>query len=168
MDNRELLERYAAAPAALEERLRGLSSEQLDFRPFPEAWTVREQAVHLADAELHAAVRLRKILAQSGEAVDVYDEEKWQAGLDYGAQDPLRAAGLFRLLREAAAALLARARPQQWADNWVLHPERGRLSLRGWLELYVEHSDTHLGYIERNLGLWRERGGPRRPGPTAG
>ncbi len=156
MDNRELLERYAAAPAALQGKLRGLGRAQLDFRPFPEAWTVHEQVVHLADAELNASVRLRKILAQSGAAVEVYDEEKWQAGLDYQAQDLERAAGLFRMLREASAGLLARAREEQWQGNWVLHPERGKLTLRGWLELYVEHSDTHLGYIERNLRLWEE------------
>ncbi|OHD73114.1 MAG: hypothetical protein A2V99_10595 [Spirochaetes bacterium RBG_16_67_19] len=67
-------------------------------------------------------MRLRKILAESGVAVDVYDQEQWQG-------------------------------------NWVLHPQRGKLDLARWLEMYVEHSETHLGYIERNLGLWRQRRG---------
>ena len=56
------------------------------------------------------------------------------------------------LLRPA----VARAREEQWQGNWVLHPERGELDLARWLEMYVEHSETHLGYIERNLGLWKE------------
>jgi hypothetical protein len=96
-------------------------------------------------------VRLRKILAESGVAVDVYDQEKWQAGLEYNAQDLDRAVRLFRLLREASAHLLSRAREEQWRDNWVLHPQRGKLDLHRWLEMYVEHSET------RNLGLWGRR-----------
>ena len=157
MTSKELLQRYSGAPAALEARLRGLGRDELTFRPFPEAWTVHEQVVHLADSELSASVRLRKILAESGVAVEVYDQEKWQAGLDYQAQDLDRAVRLFRLLREASADLLSRAREEQWQGNWILHPERGKLDLARWLEMYVEHSETHLGYIERNLGLWRQR-----------
>jgi len=159
MSTRELLKRYSAAPAALEAGLRGLSRGALSFRPFPDAWTVHEQVAHMADAEINASVRLRKILAESGVGVDVYDQEKWQAGLDYHGQDLDRSARLFRLLREISADLLSRAREAQWEGNWVMHPERGKLTLRGWLELYVEHSDTHLGYIERNLRLWKEAGG---------
>jgi hypothetical protein len=64
MSTKELLERYSGAPAALEARLRGLGREQLDFRPFPEAWPVREQVVHLADAELSASAR---VCAHNGE-----------------------------------------------------------------------------------------------------
>ena len=159
MTTKELLERYSAASGALEARLRGLTPEQLTFRPFPDAWTVHEQVAHLADAEINASVRLRKILAESGVGVDVYDQEKWQAGLDYHGQNLDKAVRLFRLLREISTDLLSRAREAQWEGNWVMHPERGKLTLRGWLELYVEHSDTHLGYIERNLRLWKEAGG---------
>jgi hypothetical protein len=158
MTAKELVERYCAAPAALESKLRDLSREQLGFRPFADAWTVHEQVAHLADAEINASVRLRKILVESGVGVDVYDEEKWQAGLDYHGQDLDPSVRLFRLLREISAGLLSRAREPMWEGNWVLHPQHGKLTLRGWLELYVEHSDTHLGYIERNLRLWKERG----------
>ena len=157
MTTRELLERYSAAPAALEAKLRGLTREQLAFRPFPDAWTVHEQVVHLADAELNTAVRLRKILAESGVAVDVMDEEKWFAGLNYHGQDLDRAVRLFRLLRETAVDLLSRAREPQWEGNWVMHPERGKVTLRNLIETYARHADTHLGYIDRNLRLWEER-----------
>jgi hypothetical protein len=159
METQELLKRFTAAPAELEARLRGLSPEQAAFRPFADAWTIHEQVVHLADAELSASVRLRKILAESGVGVEVYDEEKWQAGLSYPAQDLGRSARLFRLLREMSADLLSRAPQSAWEGNWVRHPQRGKLTLRGWLQMYVEHSDTHLGYVERNLRLWQERGG---------
>ena len=159
MTNHELLERFTAAPAALEAKLRGLTREQLDFRPFEDAWTIHEQVVHLADAEINSSVRLRKILAESGVAVDLMDEEKWFAGLDYHAQDLDRAVRLFRLLREIGADLLSRVQEPRWEENWIRHPERGRLTLRQWLELYAGHFDTHLGYIDRNLRLWKDKAG---------
>jgi hypothetical protein len=157
MTIQELLKRFAAAPSELEAKLRGLDEEGLRFRPFADAWTVHEQVVHMADAEINGSVRLRKILAESGVAVDVMDQDRWFAGLDYHSQSLDRSVRLFRLLRESAADLLSRARERMWEGNWIRHPERGKLTLRAWLELYVEHSDTHLGYIERNLRLWREK-----------
>ena len=162
MDTRELISRFAAGPAALESRLNDLTQDQLHYRPFPDAWTVHEQAVHLADAELNTSVRLRKILAESGAAVEVMDEEKWFAGLDYQAQDLNRAVRLFRLLREASCDLLSRVPEGAWEGSWVAHPERGKVTLRDLVETYARHVDTHLGYIERNLRLWKERGSTKK------
>ena len=159
MTTQELQKRFAAAPAELEAKLRGLSREQLRFRPFTDAWTVHEQVVHLADAEINSSVRLRKILAESGVAVDLMGQDKWLAGLDYHAQSLDRAVSLFRLLREISCDLLSRVREPMWEGNWIQHPERGKVTLRQWLEIYLEHSDAHLGYIERNLRLWAESAG---------
>jgi hypothetical protein len=158
MTNQELLKRFAGAPSALEAKLRHLTREQLAFRPVG-AWTIHEQVVHLADAEINSSVRLRKILAESGVAVDLMSEEKWFAGLDYPAQDLDRAVKLFRLLREISGDLLSRVQEPLWEGNWILHPERGKVTLRGWLEIYAEHFDAHLGYIDRNLRLWKEKAG---------
>jgi hypothetical protein len=87
----------------------------------------------------------------------VFDEEKWAASLSYQRQPADRALAIFRLLREIAVDLLGNAPEAAWDTNYVLHPQRGRVSLRGWLTIYVEHSDTHLQYIERNLKMWGER-----------
>jgi hypothetical protein len=154
---RDLMDRFAGAPEAVAEKVRNLSKEQMAYRPFPEAWTIHEHLVHLADSEINGAVRLRKILAESGVSVDVFDEEKWAASLSYQRQPADRALAIFRLLREIAVDLLGNAPEAAWDTNYVLHPQRGRVSLRGWLTIYVEHSDTHLQYIERNLKMWGER-----------
>jgi hypothetical protein len=158
MNTRELIVRFAAGPDKLESRLRGLTPEQLHYRPFPDAWTVHEQVVHLADAELNTSVRLRKILAESGVTVELMDEEKWFAGLDYRSQSLDRSVRLFRLLREISCDLLSRVREPMWEGNWVQHPERGKLTLRDLVEIYAKHADTHIEYIDRNLRLWGQKG----------
>jgi hypothetical protein len=33
---------------------------------------------------------------------------------------------------------------------WILHPERGELSLEAVLKIYAGHPDFHLKYLERN------------------
>ena len=154
---RDLMDRFAGAPEAVADKVRSLSKEQMTYRPFPEAWTIHEHLVHLADSEINGSVRLRKILAESGVAVDMFDQAKWVASLSYHSQPADRALTLFRLLRETALDLLRAAPEAAWDSNYVIHPERGRLSLRNWLAMYVEHSDTHLQYIERNLKMWSER-----------
>lgn len=152
-----LLDRFARAPEAVAEKIRGLSREQMTYRPFPEAWTIHEHVVHLADAEINSSVRLRKILAESGVAVDMFDQEKWVASLNYHNQPVDRALTVFRLLRQISLDLLREVEGTRWDSAYIMHPERGKLTLRDWLETYAEHSEQHLQYIERNLKKWAER-----------
>jgi len=152
-----LLDRFARAPEAVAEKIRGRSREQMTFRPFPEAWTIHEHVVHMADSEINGSVRLRKILAESGVAVDVFDQEKRVASLNYHRQPVDRALSVFRLLRQIALDLLREVEEARWDSSYIMHPERGRLTLRDWLQTYAEHAEQHLQYIERNLKLWAER-----------
>lgn len=156
MDTQSLLARFAAGPEAVAARIRGLTPEQLTYRPFPEAWTVHEHVVHLADSEINSSVRLRKLLAESGVAVDVFDQEKWVSSLNYHHQPLDRALTLFRLLREIAVDLLKPVQEAAWEANHIRHPERGKVTLREWLTIYTEHVDSHLGYVDRNLKMWAE------------
>jgi hypothetical protein len=154
---RSLLDRFIRAPEAVAEKIRPLSREQMTYRPFPEAWTIHEHVVHLADSEINGSVRLRKILAESGVAVDVFDQEKWVGSLNYHRQPADRALVVFRLLREISLELLRDVEEARWDANYIVHPERGKVSLREWARIYTEHAEQHLQYIERNLKLWGER-----------
>jgi hypothetical protein len=156
-DIRTLLDRFARAPEAVAEKIRSLSGEQMTYRPFPEAWTIHEHLIHLADSEINGSIRLRKILAESGVAVDVFDQEKWVASLNYHSQPAERALAVFRLLRQIALDLLREVEGDRWDSAYIMHPERGKLTLRDWLQTYAEHAEQHLQYIERNLKKWAER-----------
>ena len=46
------------------EALLKITPEELDFKPGPKRWSVREIVHHLADSEMTAAVRLRLLVAR--------------------------------------------------------------------------------------------------------
>ena len=60
------------------------------------------------------------------------------------------AVDLFRLLREMMARQL-RALPEAAWEQYVVHSERGRITLERWLEMYVGHLNTHLAQTGADL-----------------
>ncbi len=151
----ERLLAYAQGPAHLRECLVACPEEALDYRPAPGKWTVREVVFHLAEAELQGYLRARTIMAQPRSPIPAYDQDAWASSLD--PTHPLEEAlELFRLLREILARQL-RGLPESAWSQWVLHPERGEVSLERWLEIYEKHLGDHLAQIARNLETWRRR-----------
>src|SRR5207245_2502560 len=57
---------------------------ELDARPLPDEWTVREICHHLADSELTSAVRLRRLVAEDAPLIQGYDEEAFVRRLHVG------------------------------------------------------------------------------------
>src|SRR4026209_1018780 len=63
-ERKKLVELYSGGYAAVAEALLKITPEELDFKPDPTRWSVREIVHHLADSEMTAAVRLRLLVAQ--------------------------------------------------------------------------------------------------------
>ena len=144
----ELLMTFARGPVQLKAALGKLPKASLDFRPGPGKWSVQDIVFHLAEADLHGYLRGRTIIAESGAGILAFDQDKWAASLDVADQPMDEVVDLFRLLREMMARQL-RALPEAAWEQFVLHPERGRITLERWLEIYVGHLDAHLKQIER-------------------
>jgi hypothetical protein len=68
--------------------------------PGPGRWSAREIVHHLADSEMTAAIRLRRLLAEERPAIQGYDQEEFARRLHYDR--PHEASlELFRAVREA-------------------------------------------------------------------
>jgi hypothetical protein len=139
---------YAKGPVLLKAALAKLPKECLDYHPGPGKWSVQDIVFHLAEADLHGYLRGRTIIAESGSGIQAFDQDRWAASLDVTAQPMDEVVDLFRLLREMMARQL-RALPEAAWEQFIVHPERGRISLERWLEMYVGHLNVHLGQIER-------------------
>ena len=63
-NGRQLIAQYRDGYRAVAEALLKITPEELDGRPGPGKWTAREIVHHLADSEMTAAVRLRRLLAE--------------------------------------------------------------------------------------------------------
>jgi len=145
----ELLLNYAKGPALLEAALERYPKDSLEFQPAPGKWSIQAIVFHLAESELHGYIRGRTIIAEPGGGVLPFDQDRWADSLDVSAQPLGEALELFRLLRELMARQL-RALPEAAWEQFVVHPERGRITLERWLEIYVGHLDTHLAQMARN------------------
>ncbi len=161
MTRHELIESFATGPARFQAALEPLPREMWQFKPSPTAWSVHEIIIHMPDSEASAYVRCRKIIAESGVSVDVYDQDLWAARLHYHELSTDTALTLFRALRAMTVEVLRNVEATTW-NNHINHPEDGRVTLERWLEMYSRHVDKHISQMQRNLEAWRKAGSPDR------
>ncbi len=159
MDRKALLESFRAGPERLRKSVKGLSAALIDFRPFADAWTIRENVVHLCDAEAYAYARHRKALAEPGALVDMWDEIKFHERLRYGSRDLAAALALYEALRAATAELLGLFAAEDWSGYRIEHARRGPMTLEVLVDFFVDHDRFHLDLIERNKKLSKEKKG---------
>jgi hypothetical protein len=153
MTDRELLELYTRGPSVLEARVVGIPANVLESRPhYPEAWTIREHVIHLADSEINNFIRLKSIIAQPGSVGFVIDEMAWTSNIAHKREDVRKYLQLFRLVRELVVELVSDEIGSN--QNFFLRTYMGEtrpITMREGLEVYARHVGFHLEYIDRIL-----------------
>lgn len=148
MDSEErdrLVAQYRDGYLAVSEALLKITPEELDARRGAGRWSAREIVHHLADSEMTAAIRLRRLLAEDRPAIQGYDQDEFARRLHYDR--PHEASlELFRCVRQATAELLERLQPSDWVREGT-HSEMGRYSVEIWLSIYAEHAHKHARQI---------------------
>ncbi len=149
ISTRDLLTVYKAGPTRLGGILAGLTDEELKARPREDKWSIQEIAMHVADAEIMGAARLRQALAEPGATFALYDQDAWTRALGYQSRDRKaleNAVRLFSALRTGSTLLLETAKEQDWT-KWGNHADWGPLTVRQLLELYADHGERHIEQI---------------------
>lgn len=141
------LEVQASTATKLTEVTKGMSRDNMEERPAPDKWSIAEILAHLADAEVAAAYRLRKIVGEPGTPIQAFDQDCWATNMNYSQRDPEQSLKHFRALREVNLSLLRSLTPEQW-ECYGIHAERGKESVRHMVRLYAGHDLNHLKQIE--------------------
>ena len=105
-----LIEQYRDGYAAIAEALLKATDEELDGRPGPGKWSAREIVHHLADSEMTAAIRLRRLLAEDRPEIKGYDQDEYARRLHYDRPHEI-SLELFKYVRDSTAELLERMSP---------------------------------------------------------
>lgn len=147
------IEQYGQAHALLVEALKRFPREMWQYRPAPDRWTIHEIVVHIADSEANSYVRCRRAIAEPGQAVMAYDENRWATALDYHAQSTEEALELFKWLRLRSYNLI-RALPDSVWSHTIYHPENGNMTVDDWLDVYTRHIPDHLQQMRENYLAW--------------
>jgi hypothetical protein len=143
---RQLIEKYKDGHRVVTEALKGLNDRDFDTR-LPGKWSIREIVHHLADSEMLAAVRLRRLVAEDRPGIRATDVGGYVRRLFYDrpVQTSLE---LFRVVRASTTEILERMTDADWAREGV-HSETGRFTAEKWLEVFSQHADTHAEQIKR-------------------
>jgi hypothetical protein len=148
MDQKErtnLIAQYKEGYAAVAEALLRITPAEVDARPGPGRWTVREIIHHLADSETTSAIRLRRLLAEDRPVIHGYDQDEFARRLHYDR--PYETSlELFKYARLATGELLDCLEPSDWLKEGT-HSESGPYSVETWLTIYAEHAHKHARQI---------------------
>ena len=155
MNRNELLGLYSKAYSDLIAALKEIPKEIWQYKPAPNKWSVHEILIHIADSEASSFVRARKIICESGSAIMAYDENAWAVKLNYHDQCIEDSLELFRQLRVMTYDVIKNLPEETW-QNFIIHPDNGKMTLDDWLKVYADHIPVHINQIKRNFNEWKK------------
>jgi hypothetical protein len=130
----------------MEEFLSYCPATAVSWSPGVARWSILEIAAHLADAELLASTRIRRIITQDNPEMYGYRQELWAQSLAYRRQKIEVVSARFAMLRRENASLLEMIGEDVWRLKGR-HSEYGELSLRELTEDYISHTAKHLNQM---------------------
>lgn len=151
----ELLERFRRGPELVAAVLTGAAGSELDFKPGPGQWSIRQIVCHLADSEIVAAERFRRVIAEDQPVIQTYDQDAWAERLDYNRRRLSQAMETFRRIRQENYELLRGLSPEVFQKT-AEYPGRGVFTLEQLVELYARHAEKHAVQIQRVREAFRE------------
>ena len=143
---RDLISRYQNGATALEEALRALPDVDINREPKAGDWNAQQIALHIVDAEIVGAGRLRMLAAQPGALLKSYKGDIWADKLGYTHLSLGPALGLFRALRQTTSEVLQTLPAEAWRNRGI-HEETGEITLENLLQAHCQHAETHIEEI---------------------
>lgn len=142
----QYLEIYIASHEKIKNSISNLSETELDFKPAPDKWSIRQILNHLCDSEIMAITRMLRIITEENPSLLAYDQNKWVENLFYEHLDEKAALLIFGLIRTRMYHLFTMLPIETWSRTGT-HSEKGAVSLLDMLKTYSEHGEKHLQQI---------------------
>lgn len=142
----EWIDAIESCPQRLGGALAGLGPEQLATPYRDGGWTIRQVAHHLPDSHMNAVMRLKLALTEDDPLIRPYFEDRFALLSDYAVVPVEVSVELLASLHARWVAVLRNLEPED-LDRTVRHPESGRMTVAGLVELYAWHSRHHVAQI---------------------
>ncbi len=150
----ELLERFRRGAELVAVAITGAAGPEVDFKPAPDKWSVRQIVAHLADAEAANVVRLRQVISEDNPTLAPFDQNAWAEKTNYSKRKPSQSLETMRQLRADNHELLKDLPPETYSRTGH-HLRRGTLSLLDLLRLFAEHAENHAAQIREVRGAYK-------------
>jgi uncharacterized damage-inducible protein DinB len=131
----------AETPGRLMKAFEGKTAEELEARPAPGKWCLRELMAHLADCEIAWGWRLRQALGEDRAVMQPFDQDAWAKV--YGAYTFEAAKAMYLAMRAWNVAFVG-ALTEADKGKVITHPERGEETLGTIVEIMAGHDLHHL------------------------
>ena len=135
---------------------RSLSDDLILFRPFADAWSIKEQIVHSMEVDLAYFHRYRRAIAQP-ETQIISFSQIWTSALDYQSSDLLAAIDLIKAVRKYIASHLRTIVDHDWKKYAYVHDNKVRIDLEEALIDNIDHVIFHRNLIDRNISLYESK-----------
>lgn len=155
----DAIARLSAAPQQVEDAIRGLTEEQLSWKP-TEFFSIRENVLHLRDIDVFGyEKRLRLILTEDYPVFPDIDGGKLAMERDYNSQ-PVRQA--LDDLKRSRAMSMQRLKGCSIPDldRRAEMQGAGPIDVRKLLELWMEHDRGHVTDLLEQPRAMESGGGP--------
>lgn len=155
----------------LDQRVFQLTESQIDQAFLPSAnvgrWPIRVLIGHLADAEVAAVHRMRRIVGEDNPVVSGWDEDSFVDANLYQNAPKQYADNLesdhARVMHALGGSMAVIHTLRQWSCQWLMsldesawdrtmmHPQRGAVSLRKYVALNTWHVEHHAKFLTQKL-----------------
>jgi uncharacterized protein YndB with AHSA1/START domain len=143
-----LIERYERGAKAFARLISDIPTETVGLAAANGEWSAHETALHIVDAEIVGAMRLRMIAAQPGSKLTSYAGDVWGRELAYARLPLAPGIELFEALRQNTVAMLRLLPASAWLHR-AEHEEAGEVTLQAYLDSHCEHAELHMQEIEQ-------------------
>jgi len=146
----QLIARIAKTAEDFSAAIQGVSEAVLSKRPNEKDWAVKEIICHMRDIEESTMQRFQIILAVNEPKFPSSEPDRLAMERQYLRNDALEALSSFRKRREETLKFLRGLKPEQW-ERVGIHPTRGPMTIKGFIELMANHGNVHLEQVKRAL-----------------
>jgi DinB family protein len=151
----DLLERFRRGGELLAVATTGAAGPELDFKPGPNKWSLRQIVCHVTDFETVLVMRLRMVAAEDNPTLMGFNGELWAEKLDYKRRKLSQAIETCRRLRTENFELLKELPESDFARTGN-HTESGTVTLRDLVQHSAEHLEQHVKQIQAVRAAYRE------------
>ena len=144
------LEVLQQTPALLRDWMEAHATAKWKERASPDQWSAAQVLSHLAEGEIVFAYRIRMTARSSGASIQGFDQDVWMEKCTYLIDDPNLAMKVFDAVRQANLAYIRSLQPGDY-ENYGIHSERGKETVRDLLRMCAGHDLNHLRQIEERL-----------------
>jgi uncharacterized damage-inducible protein DinB len=148
LEGRDPVEVLRTTPARLAKVLTALTPEQIEFKPAPHKWSIREILCHLADCEVAWAWRLRAVYGAENPDLQPFEQDAWARAYGDAAYTTEAARAVWQPLRRWNLALIE-GLSETDKQRPATHPELGNITLWNIVEIAAGHDLHHLNSLEK-------------------